>query len=218
MPAYTVFKDKTLRDMVVQMPKNKAEMMTINGVGEVSFAKYGKDFLKVIEGRSSGPKIESKPPRAIEDIEHHDYLIENIGSSEIRLIIISGWITQHVVDSAFLRLIGEKLEQGVKIYIGYGYQDYKGNHDEFGGSQAALTSLQELMQQYPDQLFVACFATHEKLFLVDSKSVAIGSANWLAKRNYDINSERSVIIEGDKAFIQQEAARAIESIQQSLVS
>ena len=216
-PAFTVFHDKTLLDMIAKMPKNEADMLEVGGVGPIKFSKYGEDFLELIADRANNSKIEFKPPSVIEDNDHHDYLIRKIDSSKTRLIVISGWITQHVIDNAFLRLMVKKLDQGVKIYLGYGFQDYDGNHNEFGGSKAALRSLQKLARQYPNQLFVACFATHEKLLLVDSKSVAIGSANWLANRKYENNSERSIVIANNNTFVEQEAVRAIKLIEQNLV-
>ena len=213
-PAFVVFSNATLMDMIAKMPTNEAEMLGVDGVGKTKFMRYGEDFLGLFANRANDIKIELKTPDVLEGIAHYDYLINNIEQSQIRLIIMSGWITRYVVDDVFLRLIGKKLEQGIKIYIGYGFQDYKGNHKEIRGSKEVLISLQKLMKAYPSQLFIANFATHEKLLLVDSRRVVVGSANWLSNKNY-INSERSLIIESD-AFAKLEAARAIKLIKQNL--
>ncbi len=45
IPPYIVFSDKTLEHMCVVRPKNKNEMLTVNGVGEYKFEKYGERFL-----------------------------------------------------------------------------------------------------------------------------------------------------------------------------
>ncbi len=214
-PAFVVFSNATLMDMIAKMPTNEAEMLGVDGVGKTKFMRYGEDFLGLFADRANDSKIELKPPDVLEGIAHYDYLINNIEQSQIRLVIMSGWITRYVVDDIFLRLIGKKLEQGIKIYIGYGFQDYKGNHKEIGGSKEVLISLQKLMKAYPSQLFIANFATHEKLLLVDSRRVVVGSANWLSNKSY-INSERSLIIESD-AFAKLEAARAIKLIKQNLI-
>ena len=215
-PAYFVFSDATLYDMIAKIPKNKSEMLDVHGVGDVKFTRFGEDFLNLILNRTGDSKIELKPPRALENINHYDYLIKNIEASRERLVIMSGWITKYVVDDAFLQLIRKKLAQGVKIYIGYGFEDYKGNHKEIGGAKEVLISLKKLMKAYPAQLFIARFATHEKLLLVDSKSVVVGSANWLSNKNY-INSERSLIIDNNE-FVKLEAERAIKLIKQNLIS
>ncbi len=44
-PAYIVFGDKTLKEMANHLPKDKEEMLGINGVGEVKFERYGEQFL-----------------------------------------------------------------------------------------------------------------------------------------------------------------------------
>lgn len=48
VPPYVVFSDKTLKEMCARMPRSKAEMLEVSGVGEVKFQKYGKAFLEVI--------------------------------------------------------------------------------------------------------------------------------------------------------------------------
>lgn len=46
---YMVFSDSTLMEMSKKYPKNKEEMLTISGVGEVKFDKYGKYFIEEIK-------------------------------------------------------------------------------------------------------------------------------------------------------------------------
>ena len=48
-PAFVVFSDATLRDMVAKVPTNKAEMLDVSGVGETKFARYGEAFLGLIQ-------------------------------------------------------------------------------------------------------------------------------------------------------------------------
>lgn len=50
MPPYIVFSDKTLVDMCIKMPQDKEEMLTVSGVGEYKYEKYGERFLAVIKG------------------------------------------------------------------------------------------------------------------------------------------------------------------------
>ena len=49
VPPYIVFSDKTLMHMCRVMPQNKEEMLKVSGVGELKYAKYGKDFLNLLE-------------------------------------------------------------------------------------------------------------------------------------------------------------------------
>lgn len=57
VPAFVVFGDKTLIEFATLFPKNQSEMMHINGVGPVKWAKYGVAFLELIEKhtQSSAP-------------------------------------------------------------------------------------------------------------------------------------------------------------------
>lgn len=45
VPPYMVFSDKTLTHMCIVKPKTKQEMLTVSGVGEFKFDKYGERFL-----------------------------------------------------------------------------------------------------------------------------------------------------------------------------
>ncbi|MBO5198454.1 MAG: HRDC domain-containing protein [Lachnospiraceae bacterium] len=48
VPPYLVFSDKTLAHMCALRPKNREEMLTVSGVGEHKYEKYGERFLTVI--------------------------------------------------------------------------------------------------------------------------------------------------------------------------
>ena len=48
MPPYIIFSDRTLVDMCVKMPRDKEGMLSVSGVGEIKYEKYGKRFLKAI--------------------------------------------------------------------------------------------------------------------------------------------------------------------------
>ena len=48
MPPYIIFSDKTLVDMSAKAPRDKAAMLSVSGVGEVKFDKYGVRFMEAI--------------------------------------------------------------------------------------------------------------------------------------------------------------------------
>lgn len=48
LPPYMIFTDKTLLDMSVKQPRNKAQMLQVNGVGENKYNRYGEDFEECI--------------------------------------------------------------------------------------------------------------------------------------------------------------------------
>ena len=63
MPAYVVFADKTLLDMVRLKPKTMFTMGAVYGVGEAKLRQYGEVFLDVIRQHAAGglhnPAIQS---------------------------------------------------------------------------------------------------------------------------------------------------------------
>ena len=53
MPPYIIFSDKTLIDMCMKMPKDKAGMLNVSGVGAAKYEKYGQRFLDKIHAYQS---------------------------------------------------------------------------------------------------------------------------------------------------------------------
>ena len=49
IPAFMVFSDATLREMVEKKPLSTYELLNISGVGEKKAARYGNAFLRIIE-------------------------------------------------------------------------------------------------------------------------------------------------------------------------
>ncbi|HHE76419.1 MAG TPA: exodeoxyribonuclease VII large subunit, partial [Candidatus Parcubacteria bacterium] len=54
VPAFRVFVDKTLEGIAALRPKNKDELLTIKGMGERKFERYGREILEMIGG-NDGP-------------------------------------------------------------------------------------------------------------------------------------------------------------------
>ena len=64
-PAYTVFSDATLTDMVKKRPATLDAFLEVSGVGQVKQRKYGRLFLSVIrDGREPNEALaaEGEPP------------------------------------------------------------------------------------------------------------------------------------------------------------
>lgn len=49
VPPYVVFSDKSLVHMCVLKPKTREEMLTVSGVGEFKYEKYGERFLNCVQ-------------------------------------------------------------------------------------------------------------------------------------------------------------------------
>lgn len=48
VPPFTIFHDVTLRDMCLRLPRSEDDMLSVKGVGQHKFAKYGEAFLQEI--------------------------------------------------------------------------------------------------------------------------------------------------------------------------
>ena len=48
LPPYAVFHDKTLREMVAVRPRNRDDLLRINGIGETKADRYGEAFLEAL--------------------------------------------------------------------------------------------------------------------------------------------------------------------------
>lgn len=56
VPPYVIFSDQTLHEMCSQLPDHLEQMLEIKGVGQQKLAKYGQQFLTVLDSyRDKGP-------------------------------------------------------------------------------------------------------------------------------------------------------------------
>ncbi len=66
MPPYIIFSDKTLIDMSVKAPRDRAAMLNVSGVGEAKYEKYGERFIEVVTA------FMDKNPEAVTSIMDED--------------------------------------------------------------------------------------------------------------------------------------------------
>lgn len=50
VPAYIVFGDKVLLEMVARRPRSMRDLLQVPGVGEAKLERYGRDFIEVLRG------------------------------------------------------------------------------------------------------------------------------------------------------------------------
>jgi ATP-dependent DNA helicase RecQ len=48
VPAYVIFHDKTLHELLAYRPQTAAEMLGISGIGQTKLDRYGDRFLAVL--------------------------------------------------------------------------------------------------------------------------------------------------------------------------
>ena len=47
-PAYVVFKDKSLKQIATMKPKDKTELIRVEGIGKQKLEDYGKSILDIV--------------------------------------------------------------------------------------------------------------------------------------------------------------------------
>ena len=56
VPPYVIFSDRTLIDMCIKVPFSEEEMLSVSGVGENKYERYGKVFMDEIYDFLDGMK------------------------------------------------------------------------------------------------------------------------------------------------------------------
>lgn len=111
-------------------------------------------------------------------------LWEALRSAETRLLILSGWISSEVVNKEFIAELHDRLEGGVQIWIGYGFDKDRRQGQEQRNKPSwrdAEQALVKLQSEYPTRLTVRDVGrSHEKRLICDNRFTFGGSFNLLS--------------------------------------
>ena len=132
--------------------------------------------------------------RYLEVYEHPQFLDDALDNCRSWLLIISPWIKRQVLDQARLTVLKQRLEEGVKIYIGWGFG--KGDRSNSNDMQV-VQQLKSFKNSYHNCYFLDLMNTHEKILIKDSEYVITTSFNWLSfrgDRKRTLRYERGVYI------------------------
>ena len=151
-------------------------------------SEYTKPTQKRIEAAVNNSQVHT-----ISGDEHLAVLHEAIKSAKKEIIILSGWVASGVVDHAFSELIEEKINEGVIFYLGYGWENSRGEHNSSSYVEEAIIRLDKIKLRYPENLIIGKYPNHEKILIKDTDYVICGSNNWLSNHSFR-NSERSLKI------------------------
>lgn len=115
--------------------------------------------------------------RGVTMFEHRLLLQEALESSKRRLLLISPWVKDAVVDTSFIAALERALRRGVIVDIAHGF----GSNDD-KSDERALRRLQNLQQRYKDKFTLTRHPnTHAKVLIYDDVWIAT-SFNWLSFR------------------------------------
>ena len=160
-------------------------------------------------------KASTEQRKIISGDDHLKYLYDSLSTSRESVCIMSGWMSSYVINKKFIKILEQALNRGVKIFIGFGWEDSKGQHANNQSTQAAFSNLLNISSKFKNQLIIGKFATHEKIIVKDDDYIIIGSNNWLSNSNFK-NSERSLLLFSSD-LAKQESTRIKKLIEENII-
>jgi len=206
----TTAKKIILRSAKEQYNDMKIEDKVTNIRSEASIMY--KSYIKFIQ-RDKRAYLDELYTKELHNIEHYNFLIEEIKKAEFRIIIFSGWISDKVIDYKFITLLEEALSKGANIYIVYGYKSNSSTDSMKNNTEAALFNLKILQEnilakKYSGKIYIYELSNHQKIFIIDDKFITVGSANWLSNRRY--TNEEYSIVQYSKLYTEKKALDFID--------
>lgn len=115
------------------------------------------------------------------DIRHN--FGKSLQIAKERLIIVSAFINDDVVNADFTSSLKAAIRRGAKIYLGIGDDNMtQGEPWKREARNRALASLDRLQQEHPDGVTVTQRHHHAKILVCDSQFAMTGSYNFLSFR------------------------------------
>lgn len=147
-----------------------------------------QEATPVNEPNQAIARLRSMTQRCIRMHEHPGLLRKALTGSTERLLIVSPWITHHVIDNMFVMSLEALLRNGVEVTIGYGLADEDGAKGADKAKQKptitflAEKELSAIQKRFENFKLVFLGNTHRKLLVSDSKFAVVTSFNWLSFR------------------------------------
>ena len=141
----------------------------------------------------------SPDPETIQTLfchEHPPFLKNALLSAQRRLVIVSPWIRDSVIDFPFIASLEALLRAGVEVHIGYGIEKADGNGKRNAAKQKpdisprAEADLRKLSERYENFHFVYVGNTHRKSLVCDDQFAIVTSFNWLSYKGDSRGSPR----------------------------
>lgn len=157
--------------------------------------------------------------------EHPPFLKKALLSAKRRLVIVSPWIRDSVIDWPFIASLEALLKSGVEVYIGYGIEKADGNgkrnaaKDKPDITPRAEADLRQLAERYKNFHFVHVGNTHRKSLVCDDQFAVVTSFNWLSYKGDSQGSPRDErgIVFRKKHHVERLAAEELELLAKGYV-
>ena len=167
-----------------------------------------EDEIKVLHSQIEKLEKESnkRKNRRLETYELIKVFDDALRNTKKRLLIISPWISDPVMDAKRLGEIEALLKRNVKTFIGYGMNDEKSKRT----NPRAINKLNLLSKKFTNLTFKRFQNTHSKILAFDS-SLVVGSYNWMSFSGTDYDREnRKQMYRHETALLTTETAAVEE--------
>jgi hypothetical protein len=130
-------------------------------------------------GGSTAEPLPTQDDGFVDVYLHAAYLEDAMETAKERLLIVSPWITDGVVNNKFLERLERLLNKpNFHATIAWHYEDRREQRD----SPRAIRALLKLATKYSKFHFIKIASTHAKILLKDSEYYISSSFNWLSYR------------------------------------
>ncbi len=142
VPAYVIFHDATLMEMVENKPKTLAAMAAVSGVGEAKLSKYGQQFLDVINQENNTPDADDIRRRLVLELDKGTDILDmaarcKLTQSHVDIGLIAlakeGDLPLDRIASVFDEDERNELEAEILFAIDTGEQSLKPVHERLDG-------------------------------------------------------------------------------------
>jgi len=154
-------------------------------IDDADSQKQIQDLKRQIDGLKAEREkvqtdLDSIVIRHLEVHEHRPLFSKSLEAATDRLLIISPWITDRVLNNLRLQKIRALVDRGVDVFIGYGIGEDNNQRPGKDRGEQAIKFLSDLAYKKENLHFKELGDTHAKILLVDDKYAVIGSFNWLS--------------------------------------
>ena len=176
---------------------------------EEEIDKLKKQVEDLVAARDfEAQKQKSASIRYIDSFEHVTIFKNALTNAKTRLLVVSPWITDRVMDLAKMKLLEARLKAGVNVYIGYGITKRQKDAPDTRGD-SAIKSIRGLAKRHKNLYFIKLGDTHAKALVFDD-CAAIGSFNWMSFGGKDYDEKGRPSVREELSYLVKDAAKSDE--------
>jgi phosphatidylserine/phosphatidylglycerophosphate/cardiolipin synthase-like enzyme len=158
--------------------------------------KAQADRIRDLENQVSElDNLHGSRPRLIWTADIRDLFHKALDIARERLVIMSAFVSDKVVDAKFENKLELCIQRGTKVYIVVGEMVDKNTFREEARARG-LIKLERLAKKYPSQFLLTFEEHHAKILVCDSEYAITGSFNFLSFSGYHkkVRDEGSILL------------------------